>query len=103
MAVVAARPPLTCADVRALATIIDAAETGAVCEWVSDAGDEMQGVARRLITVDGDRLGVDDDVRDATLVITQTVADRWLPVADVIALISRHEFVTGTADRRTNR
>jgi hypothetical protein len=88
---------LTVRDAVALATILEAAQTNARVRWVDDNHPDgvNEGTARHLVkdSRTAGFLGANDDVRDAYLRVTTVSGwEAWLPVADLIDMVSETTF-----------
>lgn len=85
------RGPLTSTDVRALATIVDAAESGKHVRWANGSGDVLAGTARALARDGGGFPSSQEDVRDVCLHVSG-ITETWLPVVDVMRMLGEGMF-----------
>lgn len=93
-------PPLTFADITHLATLTEMVNNGSRVKYLSAATDDVvTGTVRSFSTTAEDTLrpGTHDDIRNCYVRITMSSGfDVYLPVMEIVHLISRREFV---ADR----
>jgi hypothetical protein len=88
---------LTMADAAAIAEVLRMAESNAKVKWLREDGAIREGVARAITHDGGGFYPVNADVRDAYLWITTWQTEIWMPLAEVVPMVRRHEFVVREA------